>query len=172
MKTYPKFAILMLLSIFICSCSGETKTHTVKTPKLALTASGPLFQGSNTATATWNYDLKELFPNVKEEVEIKSARVSSIQVMPIKEADYPQLGKMVVEMKSPNTKMTRIGLLDADLDVDQTNNLSIADVQEDLEETFTDEKIIFVGDIDMKDEQFYDDLRFDLVVTFDIETNM
>ena len=171
MKDIYNFILILLLGILTVSCLGESQTQIVKTPELELKASGPLYQGSNTATSTWKYNIEDLFSEVKGDVEIKNARVTAIDVMPRQNIDYPDLGKMVVEMKSKNTKMIRIGLSNQAINTKKTNNLIIADVQEDLGETFADEEIIFVGDIDLKEDTYYDDLLFDLVLTFEIETN-
>ena len=171
MKDIYNFILILLLGILTVSCLGESQTQIVKTPELELKASGPLYQGSNTATSTWKYNIEDIFTKVKGDVEIKNARVTAIDVMPRQNIDYPDLGKMVVEMKSNNTKMTRIGLLNNAINTKKTNNLNVADVQEDLGETFADEEIIFVGDIDLKEDTYYHDLLFDLVVTFEIETN-
>jgi hypothetical protein len=152
------------------SCSVETETHIVKTPTLELAAVGPLFQGSNTATATWEYSLKELFSEVDGEIVIEGARISSIEITPKENVDYPNIGGVVMEMKPKNTSMTRVGLLETNFNNDQVNSLNVAEMQEDLNESFKDERLTFVGDFDLIDEEYYDDLTFDLVVTFEIQT--
>jgi hypothetical protein len=77
---------------------------------------------------------------------------------------------MVMEMKSKYTKMNRIGLLESNIQQDKNYDLQVADKQEEVDVAITDERITFVGDFDMLDEDFYDDVIFDLQVTFDIET--
>jgi hypothetical protein len=84
--------------------------------------------------------------------------------------DFPKVGKMVMEMKSKYTSMTRIGLLESNIQTDKSYDLQIAGKQEELETAFEDERITFVGDFDMLQEDFYDDVVFDLQVTFEVET--
>jgi len=163
------------LSVFLCaailfSCSVETETHIVETPVLDLKASGPMFQGSNTATVTWEYTLKELFPEVENEIVIEDARISSIKISPVNNFDYPDIGKIVMEMKPKNTSMSRVGLLEENFSTTSANGLTIADVQEDFDEAFKDERLTFVADFDLKDEEYYDDIDFELVVTFEVQT--
>lgn len=170
MRNYFKNILLLTIFITAISCSVETETHIVKTPVLELKATGPLFQGPNTATVTWEYSLEELFSETENEIVIENARVSTIKIIPQKNVEYPNLGKVVMEMKPKNTNMTRVGLLETNFDNSQANNFNVAEVQEDFNEAFKDEKLTFVADFDMLDEEYFDDLTFDLVATFEIQT--
>lgn len=161
---------LLLLLFVTLSCSVETETHEITTPVLELKAVGPLFEGSNTATATWEFSLNDLFPNLESEVSVEKAKITSINVKPRSGEDFPKVGKMVMEMKSKYTSMTRIGLLESNMQQDKNYDLQIAGKQEELETAFADERITFVGDFDMIDEDFYEDVTFDLQVTFEVET--
>lgn len=170
MNNNLKNALLIIMVVLTISCSVETETHIVETPVLELEATGPLFQGSNTATVTWEYSLEELFPKINNEIVIESARVSTLKIIPKKSVDYPSLGKVVMEMKPKNTNMTRVGLLETSFDNNKANSLNVAEIQEDFEEAFKDEKLTFVADFDLLDEEYYDDISFDLVATFEIQT--
>jgi hypothetical protein len=46
----------------------------------------------------------------------------------------------------------------------------VADEQEDLQTAISDERITFVGDFDMLEDEYYEDVIFDLQVTLEIET--
>ena len=162
--------LILLVSLGFTSCSVETEKHEVVTPVLELKAAGPLFQGSNTSTATWEFSLQELFPAVEGEIIIEKARIKSIKITPKPNVDFPKISKMVMEMKSEYTKMNRIGLLESNIKQDKSYDLQVADQQEEVDVAISDERITFVGDFDMLDEDFYDDVMFDLQVTFDIET--
>ncbi|GGE07516.1 hypothetical protein [Psychroflexus salis] len=172
MKRNFNFLICLILfvSLLSTSCSVETEKHEIVTPVLELKAVGPLFEGSNTSTATWEFTLEELFPTIEGEVIIEKARITAIQVKPKSNLDLPKISKMVMEMKSKYTKMNRIGLLESNIQQDKTYDLQIADEQEEVDVAITDERITFVGDFDMLDEDFYEDVIFDLQVSFEIET--
>lgn len=168
-KSLTFLSLLIILSITF-SCAVETEKHEVSTPILDLKAVGPLFEGSNTATATWEFSLEELFPDLEGDIIVKKAKITGINVKPRTGMDFPKVGKMVMEMKSKYTSMTRIGLLESNIQPDKSYNLQIAGKQKELETAFTDERITFVGDFDMLDEDFYEDVVFDLQVTFEVET--
>ncbi|QSS98128.1 hypothetical protein [Psychroflexus sp. ALD_RP9] len=163
---------ILFCAIFLTACSGTTEKQIVKTPILKLKASGPFFQGPNTATAQWSFALDDLFTNQDgDEITIEDAHISNIEIMPVNGESYPEIGKVVMEMKSKNTSMKRIGLLDTNLDTTKKNNLSVAEIQEDFEEAFADNEIIFVADFDILDQEYYDDINFELLLTFQIETS-
>lgn len=171
MKSKFNFIIICVtLFTVTISCSVETDKHTITTPTLDLKAVGPLFEGSNTATATWNFNLNELFPDVEGDLMIEKAKITQINLKPKPNVDYPKIGKVVVEMKSKYSNMVRIGLLETNIQTDKNYNLQVADKQEDINVALADERITFVGDFDILDEEFYEDLIFDLQVTFEVET--
>jgi len=160
----------LLLICFMFSCSVNTEKHEITTPVLDLKAVGPLFEGSNTATATWEFSLEDLFPNLEENIKIEKAKVKSIQIQTRKGMDFPKIGKMVIEMKSKYTDMTKIGLLDDNIQPNKKYTFQVADEQEDLQTAISDERITFVGDFDMLEDEYYEDVIFDLQVTLEIET--
>lgn len=170
MKFILKYLIICTIIPIFFSCSVETETHIVDTPVLELKATGPMFQGSNTATVSWDYSLVELFPEMSNEIVIEDARVSAIKIIPKENLDYPEIGKFVMEMKPRNNGMTRVGLLETSFDNNQVNSLNVAEIQEDFDEAFKDERLTFVGDFDLLAEEYFDDLAFDLIVTFEIQT--
>lgn len=161
---------LFLLLAITYSCSVETEKHEITTPVLDLKAVGPLFEGSNTSTATWEFNLEDLFPEVEGDLIIEKAKITNINIKPKSGTDYPKIGKMVMEMKSKYTSMTRIGLLETNIQTDKSYDLQVAKSQEEIDVAITDERITFVGDFDMLQEDYYDDVIFDLQVTFEIET--
>ncbi len=169
MKSFLQHGLLILIVVLFYACSAETETHTIETPALDLEMTGPLFQGPNTATATWEYSLKELFPQSGNEIDIEDVRITTIKISPKDGIDYPELGKVIMEMKPKNSGMSRIALLESNFDTTKTNLLSIAEIQEDFDEAFEDERLTFVADFDMISEEYFDDLSFGLVVTFEIE---
>jgi hypothetical protein len=75
-----------------------------------------------------------------------------------------------MEMKPKNSGMTRVGLLETNFDSSKANSLNVAEIQEDFDEAFANERLTFVGDFDLIAEEYFDDLAFDLIVTFEIQT--
>ncbi len=166
---FYKFFALVFFATFFQSCSVETETYLVEAPTLELKAVGPLFEGSNTATATWEFQLKDLLPDVEGEISLHEAKVTAVKVTPIGEEDFPKVDKMVMEIKSKYISMTRIGLLESNIKTGRTYDLSVADKQKDIVTALQDERITFIGDFDMLDEEYYEDVNFSINVTFEVQ---
>lgn len=165
------YIILIFVNVqLFVSCTGELDTHIIKSPTLELKAEGPMFEGANTATVTWKYKLETLIPEFKKETQIEDFRIYSIKIKPIKDLDYPKIGKIVMELKPGNQAMSRVGLLEGNFDKNKPNELSIADIQEDFNEGFSEERLTFVVDFDLKEEEFFDDIKFELELTFEVKT--
>lgn len=166
---FYKLIAVLFLAISLQSCSVETETYVVETPALKLTAAGPLFEGSNTATTTWEFQLADLFPELEGDIQLHEAKVTAVKITPIGEEDFPKVDKMVMEIKSKYISMTRIGLLESNIKSGRTYNLLIADKQKDIATALQDERITFIGDFDMLDEEYYEDVSFNIHITFEIQ---
>ncbi|PSL02022.1 hypothetical protein [Cecembia rubra] len=171
MKNSISFYILTLCSVmWLVSCTGETETFLVETPELNLKAEGPLFEGANTATASWEFKLNELIgPELEETTAIKNVKISKVEFVLKDAEELPELEKMVFEITSKNTSMTRIGLYEGEIKSGSPFQLSLAAKQENLASALEDGKITFVGDFDLKDEEFWEDLNFSLKIVFELE---
>jgi len=166
----PIYLLAFYTVFFLASCAGETKSTLIETPELTMTAEGPLFEGANTATASWNFNLNEILGlGPDEKVKLKNAKITKIEFLLENNEDLPELEKMVFELTSKNTSMTRIGLYEGKIEAGSPFQLSLADKQENLASAFGDGKITFVGDFDLKDEEFWEDLNFRMKIVFELE---
>lgn len=159
-------SIVLLLLVGLAGCTGSSKVQEIETPGLQLSAAGPLYAGANSATATWEFDLTEILG--KEEGVVSEARITSVEVILNGSDSLPALEKMVFEVTSKNTAMTRIGLYEGAISEGQAINLTIADEQENLASAFTDGKMTFVGDFDLIDEEYLGNVEFTLKVKFEL----
>lgn len=157
---------LCLLLALIVSCGGNLNTIEVETPELDMVAEGPLFEGSNTATATWEFDLSSLLGDQGNKVS--KAKVTAIEIRLVPEEDLPSLEKMVFEVTSQSTSMTRVGLYNSELDSDEVMELSVAGKQENLASAFQDGRMTFVGDFDLLEEEYWDNVAFKIKVKFEL----
>ena len=162
--------LIFVISIISLSCRVETDLYIIETPTLELKASGPFFKGSNTFTANWEYSFDELFPDKDDKIIIEDARVTSIKIVPKKGVDYPNFGRVIMQMKTKNRNMSRIGLLNSNFKNDQSNSLKVWQIQDEFYKAFKNESITFMADFEMLDDKYDDDLSFDLLVTFDVRT--
>ncbi len=161
-----KILYSLLLMLFLGACSANLETKEIETPTMELLAEGPLFEGANTATATWEFDLNELLGG--DESKISKAKVTAIEVMLQDSDDLPALEKMVLEMTSKNTSMIRLGLHEGEFKAKEWIGLNVADKQENLAKAFEDGRITFVGDFDLLEEEFWGNVQFQLRVKFEL----
>lgn len=165
-KHILSLAISALVVIMMTACSGNVTTVVVETPALELTAEGPLFEGANSSTATWEFDVNQLLGDVQGKVS--KAKVAAVEITLIDSEELPALEKMVFELTSSNTSMTRVGLHEGVFTVGQAVSLNIADKQENLASAFNDGRITFVGDFDLLEEEFWGNVQFVVKVTFEL----
>ena len=168
-KHFSILFLVVLLFAGLSGCSESSSTQSLETPELQLSAEGPLYAGANSATATWEFDLKEVLG--KTGTEVSEAKITSVEVVLTAADTLPAMEKMVFEMTSKNTPMTRIGLYEGKITPAQPFALTIAAEQENLASAFADGKITFVGDFDVLDEEYMGNVAFTLKVKFELGTN-
>jgi hypothetical protein len=168
-KHFSILFLVVLLFAGLSGCSESSSTQSLETPELQLSAEGPLYAGANSATATWEFDLKEVLG--KTGTEVSEAKITSVEVVLTAADTLPAMEKMVFEMTSKNTPMTRIGLYEGKITPAQPFALTIAAEQENLASAFADGKITFVGDFDVLDEEYMGNVTFTLKVKFELGTN-
>jgi hypothetical protein len=168
MKNHPiiKLSAFIFLLIVMAGCTGSSTIQEIETPELQLSAEGPLYGGSNSATATWEFDLSELLGS--KEKQVSEAKITSVEVILKGVENLPALEKMVLEVTSKNTAMTRIGLYEGAIGEGQAVALTIASEQENLASAFADGKMTFVGDFDLLDEEYLGNVEFALKVKFEL----
>jgi hypothetical protein len=166
MQKFLIYIFTPLLVVLVFSCGEELQTREVETPELEMVAEGPLFEGANTATASWEFDLQSLLG--EDDVRVSQAKVTSIKIKLVPQEDLPEIDKMVFEITSQNTSMTRVGLFEQGIKQGETINLSLADNQENITKAFQDGKMTFVGDFDLMAEEFWGNVRFMVKVTFEL----
>lgn len=163
-----EIVFFLVLLVGFGGCTSDLTVQEIESPELIMSAEGPLFAGANSATATWEFDLKEILGN--QDAKISSAKITAIELILKGSEDLPAMEKMVFEVTSKNTPMTRIGLYEGAIIEGQGFALNIAEQQENLATAFADGKMTFVGDFDLKDLEYYKNVEFTLLVKFEIAT--
>jgi hypothetical protein len=168
-KLLIKLSVLTIIFLVVAGCSGNSTKQKLETPELQMIAEGPLYSGANSAMATWEFDLRELLGNQVKEVS--DAKITAVEVTLKGAENLPELEKMVLEVTSKNTPMTRIGLYEGAISAGKSFTMNIAEEQENIASAFVDGKMTFVGDFDSKDEEYLGNLEFTLKVKFELGTN-
>jgi hypothetical protein len=170
-----KRQVIFLIPIFafmawgLFSCSGETKTYTVSTPELTLVAEGPLFEGSNTATADWKFNAADFFDGRDPaSLKFKEAKIKYITIIGCDDYEtMPQVDEIVVEIAAPGTSMMRVGYLQQNIEPCMEYTMQVADIQKNLEEFFKQSGITFVADINVLDEEYWENAELKIKVEFE-----
>ncbi len=165
-KQAIKLFLATLILVVVAGCTGKSTKQELETPELQLLAEGPLYQGANSSKATWEFDLTEILGNADKKVA--DAKITSVEVSLKGAENLPVLEKMVFEVTSQNTPMTRIGLHEGAIRAGETFALTIADEQENIASAFADGKMTFVGDFDLLDEEYSGNIEFTLKVKFEL----
>jgi len=149
--------IFVLISASLLGCTGAGEKLSLETGKVVLVASGPLYEGSNTATAEWT--------PVRESVEgkkITSARVSKIRLTGT--GLYADLfSDITFSLAATGADMCRVGVLNPVAVGDSTWELQVAEEQKNIEDFFKGKPITLVADVNLKR-----DLEADLNLTAEV----
>jgi hypothetical protein len=154
-------SLLSIAAILMLSACGSTETKIININSLVLVAEGPLFEGSNTATANWENELKDL--------NVKSAQINSLKIWAEPQDDMPEIGEIVMEIAAPQTDMFRLGFIKS-FNYQEENALSLAEDQKKLAAFFKQSTLTFVADIDLP-EDYFDDLILKMSAEISLEVS-
>lgn len=160
---------IAFMAFLLSSCSGETKTYTITTPELTLVAEGPLFEGSNTATFDWKFNAADYFDGRDPaSLKFKEAKIKYITIIGCGENEtMPEIDEIVVEIAAPGTSMMRVGYLQQNIEPCTEYTMQVADIQKKLEDFFKQSGITFVADLNVLDEEYWDDAELKIKVEFE-----
>lgn len=150
----------LVVLLIAMGCSAATETIEVESPSLLLYAEGPLYDGSNTATAAWRINISEWLGQEYVAADIVSAKIVSISLESRTPENFDLLNDISLQLAGPKVAMQKVGFLNPVPAGLGTLLLKVADNQKDLEEFFGLREITLVADLDLK-EDFDDDLQFD-----------
>lgn len=158
------FLWVIVLSLALLGCAGGGEKSNIDTGKVVLVASGPLYEGPNTATAEW-IPAKESV----EGKEITSARVSKIRLTGTGlHADL--FSDITFSLTAPGADMQRVGVLNPVVVGDSIWELQVAEEQKNIEDFFTGKPITLVADVNLKVD-LEADLNLTAEVVFETESN-
>jgi hypothetical protein len=135
--------MFVLIAAALLGCTRGGEQLSLETGKVVLVASGPLFEGSNTATAEWT--------PARESVEgkkITSARVSKIRLTGT--GLYADLfSDITFSLAASGADMRRVGVLNPVAVGDSTWELQVAEEQKNIEDFFEGKPITLVADVNL-----------------------
>ncbi|MGY6557901.1 MAG: hypothetical protein ACXIT9_01335 [Nitritalea sp.] len=162
------YSFLFLALLVVSACGPSGNSFAIRTEALELKAEGPLFEGSNMAQATWEFDVAEVLrQNQIDGSTITRAQISGIQIQYTGEPIDMQ--KIVLEVTSKSVDMSRVALYEGEILVNSPMDLGLAQKQANLADGFMkDGRITFVADFDLNQEEYWEDVVMELYVTFEL----
>lgn len=145
-----KFSALLLVVAALSSC-GDVDTIKITTTNLNAFATGPLFEGVNTASADFKFE--DFLPeNIKKE-NIQTVKIQAISITPVV-AESPKPSGYTLLLASPKTSMQAFGFYkNGDTAVSLTNDQTF------ISDIMKDEKHTLVIDFNIA-EDYYDNYTF------------
>ncbi len=143
----------LTILLFGCSSSEEVKWST---ESLTVTASGPLFEGSNTGTYEWDIDLTKALEGLDDLSQLSEARLLDITV---KAEDPDMVEDVTIQLAGEKSGMQKVAFMDG------SGKIQVAEKQENLASFFQDKYPTIVADFNILDDWF-DDFIFDVELTF------
>lgn len=134
------------LLVTLASCAGTGENRKLETGKVVMTLSGPLYEGSNTATVEWTPALKMMGVQGKN---CTSARVESIVLRGnAEQADL--FSDITFSLAAPGADMQRVGVLNPVQTGDTVWTLQVAGEQDQIEAFLQGKPITLVADLNLK----------------------
>jgi len=164
-KRYFAYALLLLVA---AACGGPTESVERKTDNLLLTAEGPLYDGSNTATYTWPVDLSSLLGEGYTASDIAKARITGIRITAVNPDNLSLVSDITLLLAGSGVAMQKVGFLNP-LPADANSiELVLAQDQNKIEAFFALKEITLVADLNLTQE-LEDNLELHAQLTFNFD---
>ena len=145
-----------LLAIFLVSC-GQVETYTFSTGDVEITATGPLFEGANTATGDYTIDLSVFLEEHGAEIgDISEAKLKSAQLTILDSLNFNFVDGISLLIAGDVADMQNVGVLNPVPD-DQTQvNVQVAEEQSNIDAFFKESMMTYVIDFNITQDTFID----------------
>ena len=165
MKTLAFPALIALLLLAGCAA---TETKEVTTEILVLTAEGPLYDGSNTATYSWQPDLAALLGEGYTAADIKSARITAVQFGAEDEAAQGLVSDVTFQLAGSGVAMQKVAFMNPMPSGQNLVALQVAEDQKGLGDFFKLDEITLVADVNLTGE-WEDNLALGVQISIQFE---
>lgn len=168
MKTIRLLSFLVIVLLTI-SCSGPKESKVDKIETIKLSASGPLFEGSNTFQAEFSDALDNFLKTNNIPLDdLSKIQVSSCKVSVAGEPqNFDNFSSINIQLFSDNYPMQNVALINPIPAGKSELNLQVAEIQEDILGIFKDQSIYIVGDAILKAD-YDNDLSFNCDIEIEV----
>ncbi len=162
-----KYSVMALLSlVWLASCAPSGEKVEIQNLSIDVVATGPLFEGPNTATFDWDVNLESYLGKATE--AITSAQIKAVRIK-AKGSDLDAIAQdFTLQLAANGVDMAKVAHASQAEPNEAFTNLQVAEKQEKLEKFFNQEKITFVLDFDYLEEETYDDIEFSIEVDLEM----
>lgn len=143
-----KNTLALLALLLVAVACGKTEKVDYKADEITLTAEGPLYDGSNTATATWKADMADILGEGK----LADARLTAVTITAAEPADLALISDITLQFAGKNVAMQKVAFLNPLPDGANSVTLQVADDQKGLADFFALDEITVVADLNLKGE--------------------
>lgn len=153
---------LFVVMLLLYAC-GTVTTLEVPDQKIVVKAVGPLFEGVNTATASFKF--KDLLPGNTDLSTIHSVKIEQFKLVPLGEGN-PENKGFTALLASPNSSMQQFGF--STTSKTDTLTFSLAENQDFLNDVLKDSTQTIVLDFNLA-EDLYDNMEFEAQIQWNIQ---
>lgn len=140
--------IALLALLLVAVACGKTEKVDYSTDEIVLTAEGPLYDGSNTATATWKANVADILGEGK----MAGARLTAVTISAAEPADLALINDITLQFAGKDVAMQKVAFLNPLPAGSNSVTLQVAEEQEGLSDFFALEEITIVADLNLKGE--------------------
>jgi len=140
--------IALLALLLVAVACGKTEKVDYSAEEIVLTAEGPLYDGSNTATATWKANIADILGEGK----MAGARLTAVTITAAEPADLALINDVTLQFAGKDVAMQKVAFLNPLPDGSTSVTLQVAEEQDGLADFFALNEITIVADLNLKGE--------------------
>lgn len=140
--------IALLALLLVAVACGKTEKVDYSAEEIVLTAEGPLYDGSNTATATWKANIADILGEGK----MAGARLTAVTITAAEPADLALINDITLQFAGKDVAMQKVAFLNPLPDGSTSVTLQVAEEQDGLADFFALNELTIVADLNLKGE--------------------
>ncbi len=172
MKLFPLSIFGLVVFLLLSSCSSKADTSKEFTINTVLTASGPLFEGSNTFQSEISANISDFIKKNKiTKDQIVNITLVSASASPESSENLDLFESISLQVFSDNFPMQNIAFANNMKKNLKKVDLKVADLQEKLKSILFEDKTYVIADATIN-EDYDDDLNLGIELVFSINYNI
>jgi hypothetical protein len=142
-----------LAALLLAAC-GKPQTLSFKTAAIPLSASGPLFEGANTAQGSFTPDIAAfLKQNGLEDATLEKALLKQATIILPDSLNSDLLSEITLQLASDAVDMQKVGVLNPVPPGQLRLDVQVAQEQEKIEDLLQQPSVLLVADVNLKKDQ-------------------